>query len=898
MNVFYRTTRYILYSLIIVLVNANITNAQDNGNGIQFQRPMTLVTQDQIDIVKDRIANNVEPQASAYTELIQDADEAQSFTPDVPESIHILGGTTGDYAHPYWQSIVRPQSRAALSSALAYIYDGNTDYADKAIEILNAWGDEAPSITTDNNGGRAILIGRWFTLFVYAADLLWEYPGWAQADKDRVINYLTYLSDLETQWWRRNNIGDAVLLYQISFACLMQDEQRLNDRVINWIQNWLVDYSPVYPNNEIEKIRHHSGYGVDHLNRETGRGERGLTYSMMSGAMIASLAERLRLLFDWDILTVPVTVPGNPTLENALRNTLQWHMDWAADIHSYPFYEDYRGSTPIMELYEYWNNYKNGDDTGIQNWLNANRPGTRLGFHVDPYVTLNRGDIPFSVLEQNVPEAPELYSPENNKSDLSNPVPFHWGESEHTEYYELQISLSSSFSSITYANDEIESVPYEVHNLSPNTVYYWRVRAYNTEGVSRWSEIRSFTTEAALPKSEQTIILHEGWNSISSFMDPHEKDISEIFAGVHSNIGLVSNNYGDVYWPVYDINGIETWEPLEGYKVYMNRADTLVIIGEQMDPEKTPVPLSTGWNMTAYLPDQPMPVELALESIVSSLEIVTNNAGEIYWPAYNVNSIGRLHPGEGYKIYVTNSSTLSYPSVSSPDVKFAGEGGASIQSQNMVTPQQYKVSSGNTGSKSFLLLESDHFTDGEEVGVWNSKDILIGSGVVMNNRAALTIWGKNEMEPGADFGAAADEALDFTVWSNRENQEYTLELNRVTCLSRGELDKTDFRFEDGSVMIAEARNPDYRPERYTLAQNYPNPFNPTTTIRYTIPDDEYVSLVVYTMLGQKITTLVDEKQRAGQYEVVFEADKLASGVYFYRLTAGNYTEMKRMILLR
>ncbi|MDX9710892.1 MAG: right-handed parallel beta-helix repeat-containing protein [Ignavibacteriaceae bacterium] len=88
------------------------------------------------------------------------------------------------------------------------------------------------------------------------------------------------------------------------------------------------------------------------------------------------------------------------------------------------------------------------------------------------------------------------------------------------------------------------------------------------------------------------------------------------------------------------------------------------------------------------------------------------------------------------------------------------------------------------------------------------------------------------------------------------------------------------------------------PDEYSLEQNYPNPFNPTTTIRYDLPKDGLVQLEVFDIIGRKITTLVNTHQSAGRYEVNFDASKLASGVYIYKLQSGEYTSSKKMMLLK
>jgi hypothetical protein len=88
------------------------------------------------------------------------------------------------------------------------------------------------------------------------------------------------------------------------------------------------------------------------------------------------------------------------------------------------------------------------------------------------------------------------------------------------------------------------------------------------------------------------------------------------------------------------------------------------------------------------------------------------------------------------------------------------------------------------------------------------------------------------------------------------------------------------------------------PAHFTLDQNYPNPFNPTTVVSFQLPVAGNVTLVVYDMVGREVSVLVDERKDAGVYEVRFDGSNLASGVYFYRLHAGNFVATKRLLLLK
>ncbi len=94
-------------------------------------------------------------------------------------------------------------------------------------------------------------------------------------------------------------------------------------------------------------------------------------------------------------------------------------------------------------------------------------------------------------------------------------------------------------------------------------------------------------------------------------------------------------------------------------------------------------------------------------------------------------------------------------------------------------------------------------------------------------------------------------------------------------------------------------NPDKQiPAEFELYQNYPNPFNPTTKINYSLPNDANVELKVFDMLGKDVSTLVNEFRQAGNYSIEFDGTNFKSGVYFYKLNAGNFTAVKKMILVK
>jgi hypothetical protein len=103
---------------------------------------------------------------------------------------------------------------------------------------------------------------------------------------------------------------------------------------------------------------------------------------------------------------------------------------------------------------------------------------------------------------------------------------------------------------------------------------------------------------------------------------------------------------------------------------------------------------------------------------------------------------------------------------------------------------------------------------------------------------------------------------------------------------------------NGGVTFVESSAAGELPASYLLDQNYPNPFNPTTTINYQLPTTCHVSLKVFDILGREVATLVDHVEQPGYRSSHWNATNVSSGVYLYRLQAGSFLDVKRLVLLR
>lgn len=137
----------------------------------------------------------------------------------------------------------------------------------------------------------------------------------------------------------------------------------------------------------------------------------------------------------------------------------------------------------------------------------------------------------------------------------------------------------------------------------------------------------------------------------------------------------------------------------------------------------------------------------------------------------------------------------------------------------------------------------------------------------------------------AGFGTTTEPKSYSFIDSKLEAGNYTYRLKQIDF---------DGSFEYSDEIIVEVE----LPLEFALEQNYPNPFNPNTTIRYSIPEDGFVKLTVYNLLGQEVATVVNRFQKADRYEVIFDANELSSGIYIYKIESANYSSSRKFMLLK
>ena len=181
-------------------------------------------------------------------------------------------------------------------------------------------------------------------------------------------------------------------------------------------------------------------------------------------------------------------------------------------------------------------------------------------------------------------------------------------------------------------------------------------------------------------------------------------------------------------------------------------------------------------------------------------------------------------------------------------------------------------------------------------GVWTFQ-----SGGTSNNLTSIQLIDENSGWAAGNNGTILKTTDGGGSWVLQDGKmNYDLTSVCFTDLNTGWTagkNGTILHTTNGGITYADVKtNGNSTPKEFYLLQNYPNPFNPNTRIQFAINSEELVTLKIYDVLGNEIETLVNETKPAGEYQFIWEANKLASGVYFYRLQAGDFISTKKMIL--
>jgi len=392
----------------------------------------------------------------------------------------------------------------------------------------------------------------------------------------------------------------------------------------------------------------------------------------------------------------------------------------------------------------------------------------------------------------------------------------------------------------------------------------------------------------------QECLLNTGWNLTSWNLDTDNDDIEEVLSSLSGCIEVVLGfeQGGLTYVPGMDLfNTLSAVDHLSGYWIKVGDAcnHTLEISGVPVDQD-TPIPVNSRWNLVSYLPNDVHAITDALYSLDENLQIAYTYDGTplVYVPGEDpFNTLTEMEPCFGYWLKLDHAGVLTYPPANGAAPKKVPTNfiASLTEERGPVEP-----------TRNWVNMYSHNLTvDGQPVS--------IGATVTAHNMGGNTI-GHYVMKASGTFGfmPVYADAADESVAGIKKGERFYLSVD-------GQKTSEEFTWTEQGALIEVAAlttgsgGGNTLPASYLLEQNYPNPFNPTTTISFSLPTASQARLEIFNLLGQLVATPYDGFAGAGEHKVEWDGRTIAgetasSGIYLYRLTAGQYIKTLKMTLVK
>jgi hypothetical protein len=374
--------------------------------------------------------------------------------------------------------------------------------------------------------------------------------------------------------------------------------------------------------------------------------------------------------------------------------------------------------------------------------------------------------------------------------------------------------------------------------------------------------------------------IQDGWNMVSvpglhpvnqnvNTWWPDRNLVADVYKWTTTYEPVTFTNPGDGYWMLH--SGNQTY----------NTGDEWPAVGIQIVAHE-PIPLRAGWNLIGGYDNRPLVSSLATTPPGLIVPNTTYGWNGTFYNATNII------PGFGYYIMSTGNGIINLPAIADGPIKPVVHDDKS---------QWGKITIADASGKSYTLYSVNGEVNLEQYQMPPSPPEGMFDVRYSSNRKA------EALKEGSQ--TIKMQGLTYPVTIRVEKMGIKLEDETGELLSvrikSGE--EVEIRNDAINKLII---SDDIVPEAYSLEQNYPNPFNPSTKIRYSIPIIIYsetnqstqITLKVYDVLGNEVATLVNEEKSAGSYEVKFDTAGLSSGIYFYKMQAGDYVEIKKMVLVK
>ena len=391
--------------------------------------------------------------------------------------------------------------------------------------------------------------------------------------------------------------------------------------------------------------------------------------------------------------------------------------------------------------------------------------------------------------------------------------------------------------------------------------------------------------EGTIQVIEQTVFalsvsISNGWNMVSvPGINPNGQGVGNWWSGYTGTVYK--------FVPGLGYSGITTTTPGEGYwmknignNVY-NTGDEWPAGGIQIVPHN-PINASQGWNLFG-----------AYEDVLDPNALTSVPAGQIVYPLYRCvpgsgyQTATQIVPGYSYWVKVSSTCQINIPNLM---VK-GNQKLTNYFKDNLPTRQEGwgRIILTDASGSSYTLYAINGKVDLSRYELPPLPPAGIFDVRFSSDRIAEDLSSGNQ--------SILISGIKYPCKIKVENMSFTLKDVTGKVINNKLKPGEELTIDNPAInklMVSE----ELIPSEYALEQNYPNPFNPTTTIRYSIPADGFVNISLYNTLGEKVAEIVNAFNKAGSYQVEFDASRISSGMYLYRMQTGSFISVKKMMILK
>ena len=384
---------------------------------------------------------------------------------------------------------------------------------------------------------------------------------------------------------------------------------------------------------------------------------------------------------------------------------------------------------------------------------------------------------------------------------------------------------------------------------------------------------------------ELLIPLHYENNLISFYTLPNDTSVPSVISDISENLtGIVGESFSS-----QNNNGV--WEgslinfdTYSGYWLRMtSESDVLLITGPPPNPNKI-YELDSGLNLISFPTNGSVSVPDGIDdSIENEIPFVIGESKAA--AQLNGQWVGSLTEFEGGKGYWINSNIAL-------DFQYNLQN-LSLSRRNNINVIDNQFPFNQSQSQSFYFMTLDKLSAVDiNIGDWivaYNDNLIVGARQWNGNIIDVPVMGYDGSKNTIGY-CNSNDTPRFRVYSSTNDKLLDITSDYIPSFTPNSI----VYLEEVKSKITD----EFTPSDYNIILIYPNPFNPETTIEFSIPDNSEVSIVVYNLYGEKVTSLVNDNYQPGYYNIIWDASQYSSGIYFVNMSAGNFTTTQKLILVK